>query len=315
MSFSRASLLLLFVQMSSVFTYQNVALRGKATQSRLINPGEWDGFAAAGNAIDGNRKSRFNYGSCSHTATEANPWWRVDLLESYIITSMIITNREDCCEERINGAEIHIGNKLQDNGAANPRVAIISSIPAGSSHTITFSNRVEGRYVTVLLPGSNRILTLCEVEVYGYHAPTGENLALQGKATQSSVQTLGLAYNAIDGNRNSNPEKGSCTQTSYDNIPWWRLDLRKTHKVFSVKIVNSDSDPERLNRAEIRIGDSLDNNGNSNPRCAVITSIPAGGIQEFQCNGMDGRYVNVVIPGREEYLSLCEVEVYGSVLD
>lgn len=50
-------------------------------------------------------------------------------------------------------------------------------------------------------------------------------------------------------------------------------------------------------------------------RCAVITNIPAGGIQEFQCNGMDGRYVNVVIPGREEYLSLCEVEVYGSVLD
>lgn len=38
------------------------------------------------------------------------------------------------------------------------------------------------------------------------------------------------------------------------------------HTVFSVKIVNSDSDPERLNRAEIRIGDSLDNNGNSNPR-------------------------------------------------
>lgn len=56
------------------------------------------------------------------------------------------------------------------------RVAIISSIPAGSSHTITFSNRVEGRYVTVLLPGSDRILTLCEVEVYGYHAPTGKKL-------------------------------------------------------------------------------------------------------------------------------------------
>uniref|UniRef100_A0AAZ1XEV0 Fucolectin tachylectin-4 pentraxin-1 domain-containing protein n=2 Tax=Oreochromis aureus TaxID=47969 RepID=A0AAZ1XEV0_OREAU len=315
MSFSRASLLLLFVQMSSVFTYQNVALRGKATQSRLIDPGEWDGFGAASNAIDGNRESHFKYGSCSHTATEANPWWRVDLLESYIITSMIITNRRDCCERRINGAEIHIGNMLQDNGAANSRVAVIPSIPAGSSRTITFSNRVEGRYVTVRIPGSDKILTLCEVEIYGYRAPTGENLALQGKATQSSVQTLGLAYNAIDGNRNSNPEKGSCAQTNYDVSPWWRLDLRKTHKVFSVKIVNSDSDPERLNGAEIHIGDSLDNNGNSNPRCAVITSIPAGGIQEFQCNGMDGRYVNVVIPRREEYLSLCEVEVYGSVLD
>ncbi|KAK9514326.1 hypothetical protein VZT92_027802 [Zoarces viviparus] len=49
-------------------------------------------------------------------------------------------------------------------------------------------------------------------------------------------------------------------------------------------------------------------------RCAVITSIPSGGVGEFQCNGMDGRYVNVVIP-REEYLTLCEVEVYGSSLD
>ncbi|XP_003450306.1 fucolectin-4 [Oreochromis niloticus] len=315
MSFSRASLLLLFVQMSSVFTYQNVALRGKATQSNRYQGG-WDVFGAASNAIDGNRESRFDHGSCSHTATETNPWWRVDLLESYIITSMSITNRGDCCDERITGAEIHIGNTLQDNGAANPRVGVIPRTPAGSSHTITFSNRVEGRYVTVRVPGPNRILTLCEVEVYGYRAPTGENLALQGKATQSSVQTLGYnAYNAIDGNRNSKLEKGSCAQTNYDVSPWWRLDLCKTHKVFSVKIVNSDSDPERLNGAEIRIGDSLDNNGNSNPRCAVITSIPAGGIQEFQCNGMDGRYVNVVIPRREEYLSLCEVEVYGSVLD
>lgn len=52
----------------------------------------------------------------------------------------------------------------------------------------------------------------------------------------------------------------------------------------------------------------------SSARCAVITSIPAGGVGEFQCNGMDGRYVNVVVP-REEFLSLCEVEVYGSPLD
>jgi len=49
-------------------------------------------------------------------------------------------------------------------------------------------------------------------------------------------------------------------------------------------------------------------------RCAVIHSIPPGGVKEFQCGGMDGRYVNVVIP-RQEYLTLCEVEVYGSRLD
>lgn len=53
----------------------------------------------------------------------------------------------------------------------------------------------------------------------------------------------------------------------------------------------------------------------SSTRVAVITSIPSGAAVEFQCNGMDGLYVNVVVPGRFEYLSLCEVEVYGSVLD
>lgn len=53
----------------------------------------------------------------------------------------------------------------------------------------------------------------------------------------------------------------------------------------------------------------------SSDRCAVITDIPAGGEAEFDCKGMDGRYVNVVIPHTEEFLSLCEVEVYGSRLD
>ena len=50
-------------------------------------------------------------------------------------------------------------------------------------------------------------------------------------------------------------------------------------------------------------------------RCAVISSIPAGFSETFECNGMEGRYVTVVIPGRAEYLTLCEVEVYGSPLD
>ena len=54
------------------------------------------------------------------------------------------------------------------------RVGVISNIPAGGSYTLNVTNHVEGRYVTVVLPGSGKILTLCEVEVYGYRAPTGE---------------------------------------------------------------------------------------------------------------------------------------------
>uniref|UniRef100_A0A4W6CHU8 Si:ch211-215k15.4 n=1 Tax=Lates calcarifer TaxID=8187 RepID=A0A4W6CHU8_LATCA len=312
MKHSSALLLLLLIGTSFADTYKNVALRGKATQSDQVN----SPFASAYNAIDGNRASNLLVGSCSITDEQTNPWWRVDLLESYIVTSISITNRGDCCPERINGAEIHIGNSLQDNGASNPVVGVIPQIPPGRTLKMTFTRPVEGRYVTVVLPGLRRILTLCEVEVYGYRAPTGENLAVQGKATQSSLYTFGIAYNAIDGNHASDWDVGSCTHTKNDINAWWRLDLGKTHKVFSVKIRNRVSDSERLNGAEIRIGNSLANNGNNNTRCAVITSIQAGAVAEFQCDGgMDGRYVNVVIPDREEFLSLCEVEVYGSRLD
>ncbi|XP_062279276.1 fucolectin-4-like [Scomber scombrus] len=304
-------LLVLVLGTSSAYTYQNVALRGKATQSDRYE----HMFGSAYSAIDGNRDSTFAAGSCTHTDEETSPWWRVDLLESYIVTSIAITNRGDCCEDRLNGLQIHIGNSLHENGIENPMVGTISEIGAAKLFTLTLDERVEGRYVTLTLPGSKKILTLCEVEVYGYRAPTGENLAIRGKASQSSLYTFGIAYNAIDGNRNSNWDKGSCTHTNNDINPWWRLDLGKTYKVFSIKITNRDVEPERLDGAEIRIGDSLASNGNNNTRCAVITRIPAGDVAEFKCNGMDGRYVNIVIPDREEFLTLCEVEVYGSILD
>ena len=47
-------------------------------------------------------------------------------------------------------------------------------------------------------------------------------------------------------------------------------------------------------------------------RCAVIRhDIRGGTTKTFDCNGMIGRYVNIVIPRRREYLTLAEVEVYG----
>ncbi|TNN02853.1 hypothetical protein fugu_010340 [Takifugu bimaculatus] len=293
----------------STFPQQNLALRGKASQSTRFE----HAFGGPDSAIDGNNIAIFSYGSCTHTAEQEEPWWTVDLLDSYIIISITITNRQDCCRNRLSGMRIHIGNSAKKNGRQNQIVTSIPDVELSSTHT--FIKGVEGRYVTLSLPGKARILTLCEVEVYGYPAPTGENLALQGKAAQSSLYQFGSAYNAIDGSHDSTWEHGSCSHTSNDITPWWRLDLRKTHKVLAVNITNMDTNPERLNGAEIRIGDSLENNGNANPRCAVISDIPAGNSVGFACDGMDGRYVNIVLPDREEFLTLCEVEVYGSRLD
>uniref|UniRef100_A0A672HXL3 Fucolectin tachylectin-4 pentraxin-1 domain-containing protein n=1 Tax=Salarias fasciatus TaxID=181472 RepID=A0A672HXL3_SALFA len=145
-----------------------------------------------------------------------------------------------------------------------------------------------------------------------------ENLALRGKATQAHrfEHVFGAADSAIDGNRDSNYNKGSCTHTVKMADPWWRLDLLQTYVVTAVVITNrQDCCKVRLNGLQVRIGNSKADNGLTNPTCGVISKLEAGAVAEFQCNGMDGRYVIIIIPDREEFLTLCEVEVYGSPLD
>ncbi|KAM9854484.1 uncharacterized protein ACBR49_003048 [Aulostomus maculatus] len=288
----------------------NIARGGRVSQSSPY------GDAAPERAIDGNRANNWPQGSCTHTQQDLRPWWRLDLLKRYKITRITITNRRDCCHERINGAEIRIGDSLDDNGNANPRCTVISSIPAGATHTFACSG-MEGRYINIVIPGRKEYLTLCEVEVSGQPAAVIEsNIARGGRVSQSSPYGDAAPERAIDGNRANNWPQGSCTHTQHDLRPWWRLDLLKRYKITRITITNRrDCCHERINGAEIRIGDSLDDNGNANPRCTVISSIPAGFSKSFVCNGMVGRYINIVIPGRREYLTLCEVEVYGEESD
>lgn len=99
-----------------VYPLANVALKGDATQISTLS------FAAASKAIDGRRNSFYSRGFCSHTAEdETNPWWRVDLQQQYMVAAIKVTNRGDCCAERLDGAEIRIGNSLENNGNNNPR--------------------------------------------------------------------------------------------------------------------------------------------------------------------------------------------------
>ncbi|XP_075125787.1 fucolectin-4-like [Leptodactylus fuscus] len=154
-------------------------------------------------------------------------------------------------------------------------------------------------------------------------APTDRNVALGGRATQSTILRdsvyhtgyMASAMNAIDGNQNSNYHHGSCSHTHDDLSPWWRVDLLKSYRIGHISITNrGDCCGNRLRGAIILVGNSLANNGNDNPRCAVVTTILDGETQTFQCNDMVGRYVNIYLPGKQDYLQLCEVEVYGANL-
>ncbi|XP_026101344.1 fucolectin-5-like [Carassius auratus] len=136
-----------------------------------------------------------------------------------------------------------------------------------------------------------------------------ENLALRGTAVQSSTYSTWGAANAIDGIKYT----PSCSHTEYDLNPWWRLDLLDSYKIYNVTVTNRDDNwLDETAGVEIRIGNSLENNGNNNPRCGVTSLAPARSSVSFSCGGMEGRYVNMYLPKIHAFLTLCEVEVYGT---
>jgi hypothetical protein len=79
-----------------------------------------------------------------------------------------------------------------------------------------------GRFVRVELPGQGKWLHLAEVQVFC----GGENVALSGTATQSSVDYDGPPHLAIDGNTDGDYHAAKSTfHTKQEDNPWWEVDL------------------------------------------------------------------------------------------
>ncbi|KAL0189967.1 hypothetical protein M9458_017066, partial [Cirrhinus mrigala] len=100
----------------------------------------------------------------THTNSETDPWWRVDLLKVYRVNRVTITNRPTY-GSRINGAVIRIGNFLDIY--SNTVCAVISTLEDGATDTFSCGG-MEGRYMIVHIPGDQKILSLSEVAVYEY---------------------------------------------------------------------------------------------------------------------------------------------------
>ncbi|XP_065686610.2 uncharacterized protein [Patagioenas fasciata] len=289
---------------------QNVALGRPAAQSSLLDAG-----SGAGNAVDGNQDGNWEHGSCAHTAEEPEPWWRVDLGARHAVYAVTVTNRRDCCWERLKGAQVHVGDSLVDHGKRNPICGIITDANPGSTSTIC-CHGLRGRYVTILIPEREAALALCEVEVLRQGCaplPGAPNVARERWATQSSTSTgAGAAANAVDGKRDGVWQRGSCSHTRREPEPWWSVDLGGRRAVAAVLVKNrQDCCWQRLRGAQVHVGDAPGERGRDSPICGTITDAGPGSLSTVCCHGLRGRYVTVTVPEREEQLTLCEVEVYG----
>ena len=149
----------------------DLATEGMASQSSTRYGG------VAGRAIDGNTNGAYNRRSVTHTTSQAQPWWEVDLTQQSAIEQVILFNRTDsCCTSRLSNvyvfvSDIPFGEQTLEELLAQEAVYHVYLAGAQGAETELQVNTT-GRYVRVQLAGTNA-LSLAEVQVIGM-AGTGQ---------------------------------------------------------------------------------------------------------------------------------------------
>ncbi|XP_059167091.1 fucolectin-1-like [Physella acuta] len=150
---------------SGADTFYNVALYKPAFQSTLYK----DWTSDKGN--DGGTRVAEKGGQCVQTWPFNNSWWMVDLLDSYVIKSVVLDNRNDYL-----GASTRLRNFKIDVFNDDPR--LVSTFPTVSGDicynqtepatngTFTWNCRrpLIGRYVRIIMLPAE-ILNFCELQV------------------------------------------------------------------------------------------------------------------------------------------------------
>ncbi|MCH6259154.1 carbohydrate-binding protein, partial [Puniceicoccaceae bacterium K14] len=134
----------------------NLALDGVATQSSI----DFEGEPSRG--IDGNKSGLWEDSSVTHTATELNSWWEVDLESVQSIGDIVVYPRTDaCCTHRFSLITVSVLD------ADRNEVFTRSYTKEKSFAFIVAARGVDGQIVRIQLDDENP-LSLAEVEVYPY---------------------------------------------------------------------------------------------------------------------------------------------------
>merc|ERR1719471_319527 len=124
-------------------------LKGKRTKQSSTCYG-----GVSSRAVDGDASSNYGKSSCTHTCyNRGHAWWEVDLGQTYMIETVRVTNRGDCC-----GARLRKFSIIADGTQCSQDL----STPQGGASEFQCSK--PGR-VLQLKSQITDPLTLCEVEV------------------------------------------------------------------------------------------------------------------------------------------------------
>ncbi|XP_065071329.1 fucolectin-like [Rhopilema esculentum] len=140
------------------------------------------------------------------------------------------------------------------------------------------------------------------------------NIAYKKPSLHSSAHKYdGIAFVASFGNDgNKTGALQRCSITKKDIVPWWQVDLTRQAAVTIVQIKSGATwGQEKINPFDIGVGDARSSGGRNNALCVKDGTLAIGELKKFDCPRLFllGRNVTVFL-NREEYLQVCELEVY-----
>src|ERR1051326_4572712 len=201
---------------TAVTNSSNLALGKAATQSSTLT-----GFGPAGasNSVDGNTDGNFFHNSVSHTNLDANAWWQVDLGAAATVASVVISNRTDCCSNRLSDYWVFVSNT--PFASTDTPSTLQTRAGTWNSHQTSYPNpsttiavNAAGRYVRVQLSGPN-YLSLAEVQVFG--SGSGTTYGISGQVTVSGAGLNGVSM-ALSGSQSGSVNTSASGSYSFSAL-------------------------------------------------------------------------------------------------
>ncbi|XP_067660290.1 uncharacterized protein [Haliotis asinina] len=316
---------------------QNIAQNRPTGSSSVFVNGVPPITASSNLAVDGNFNSNFFSGSCFSSdvpANDPNPFWFVDLGSRVYVSGVTITNRGDCCADRLNGLTIEVFELDPTTSSETPEFCamVIGGMALGQTVSLSCSPTVTGRYVRIRKLTATDPLTICEVTVSGgkfkptFPGVNPTNVALNRPARATSQLTFAASNLiaspglAVDGNFDSQYDTGrSCFSSIVGDLtPTLYIDLGAYYYITSVTVTNrGDCCAERLRNIDVGILIQDPFKYLEFPHlCGTITGNVAGGAN-FTVNCFYpavGRFIKIQKTSMEDsndLLTVCEVQVSG----
>ncbi|XP_067650981.1 uncharacterized protein [Haliotis asinina] len=144
-------------------------------------------------AVDGNHNTNAEVRNVELNNKTSMDWWQVDLRQTFLVQIVSITNRWECCHDRLTNftVEVHTSDPMTSNNSGI-QLCYWHKDTVGRGLTVDLPCAVNtiGRYVRIVkYSRGNKPLTLCEVDVKGtlWHKACGDFLSNRNRKKGSPL--------------------------------------------------------------------------------------------------------------------------------